>query len=50
MMKISVINDILVLRFYGYIGCIGDISMDILKKNMVDLKLIKIHGNIRKTF
>ena len=28
-MKISVLTDISVLRFYGYIGYIGDISMDI---------------------
>ena len=30
-MKISVITDISVLRFYGYIG---DISVDILEKNI----------------
>ena len=41
MMKISVITDISVLRFYGYIGYIGDIfgyigdiSADILEKNI----------------
>ena len=28
-MKISVLTDISVLRFYGYIGYIGDISVDI---------------------
>ena len=40
-MKISVITDISVLRFYGYIGYIGDIfgyigdiSADILEKNI----------------
>ena len=43
-MKISVITDISVLRFYGYIGYIGyigdifgyigDISVDILEKNI----------------
>ena len=27
--KISILTDISVLRFYGYIGYIGDISMDI---------------------
>ena len=39
--KISVITDISVLRFYGYIGYIGDIfgyigdiSVDILEKNI----------------
>ena len=31
MMKISVITDISVFRFYGYIG---DILMDILEKNI----------------
>ena len=36
--------------YWRYIECIRDISMDILEKNMVDLKLIKIHENIRKTF
>ena len=30
-MKISLITDISILRFYGYIG---DISMDILEKNI----------------
>ena len=37
-MKISVITDISVLRFYGYIG---DISADILEKNIGKLKIIK---------
>ena len=41
-MKISVITDILILRFYEYIdGCFG-------KKISVDLKLIKIHRNNNK--
>ena len=38
MMKISVITDISILRFYGYIG---DISMDILEKNIDRLKIVK---------
>ena len=45
-MKILVITDILVLQFYGYIG---DISADILEKNIDKPKLIKIYKNIRKT-
>ena len=36
LMKISVITDILILRFYGYIR---DISMDILEKNIDKLKI-----------
>ena len=39
--KISVITDISVLRFYGYIGYIGDISTDILEKNIGRLKIVK---------
>ena len=38
-MKISVITNILVLRFYGYIKYIGDISVNILKKNIDRLKI-----------
>ena len=44
--KISVITDISILRFYGYIG---DISADIWEKILVGLKLLKTHGNARKT-
>ena len=40
-MKISVITDISVLRLYEYIGYIGDMSADILKKNIGKLKIIK---------
>ena len=36
--KISVITDISILRFYGYIG---DISADILEKNIGRLKIVK---------
>ena len=46
MMKISVITDISVLWFYGYIE---DISMDILEKISINLKFSKTHGYIRKT-
>ena len=38
MMKISVIIDISVLRFYGYIG---DILADILEKNIGTFKIVK---------
>ena len=37
-MKILVITNISVLRFYGYIG---DISADILEKNIDRLKIVK---------
>ena len=37
-MKILVITDIFVLQFYGYIG---DISADILEKNISKLKIVK---------
>ena len=42
-MKISVIMDISVLRFYGYIK---NISADILTQNIDGLKLIKIYKNV----
>ena len=38
-MKISVITDILIFRFYRYIGYIGDILVDILGKNIDKLKI-----------
>ena len=41
MIKISVIMDISVLRFYGYIEDISDISMDILEKNIDRFKIVK---------
>ena len=40
-MKISVITDISVLRFYGYIGYIENISVDILEKNIGMFKIVK---------
>ena len=40
--KILVITDISVLGFYGYIGNIGKISMDILTKISVKRELTKI--------
>ena len=39
--KISVITDISVFRFYRYIGYIGDISVDILGKNIGKVKIVK---------
>ena len=46
-MKISLITDILVLRFYRYVGDILDISVDILKQNM-DVKINKNFEYIKK--
>ena len=40
-------TDISVLRFYGYIEYIRDISMDILTQT-VDQKVINSHGNVKK--
>ena len=40
-MKISIIPDISVLRFYEYIGYIRDISADILEKNIGRLTIVK---------
>ena len=51
-MKISVITDISVLRFYGYIGYIGDIFGYIggyFGKKYWCLKLLKTHENVKKT-
>ena len=42
-MKISVIMDISVLQFYRYIGEYFE------KQISISLRLIKIHGNVRKT-
>ena len=44
-MKISVITDISVLRFYGYIG---DISTDILEKNIGKVKIVKNSWKCKK--
>ena len=44
--KILIITDILVLRFYGYIRYIDEYFG---KKISISLKLIKIYKNIRKT-
>ena len=44
-MKILVIMNISVLRFYRYIG---DILTDIFFKKLISLKFIKTHVNIRK--
>ena len=40
--------EILVLRFYGYIGYFGDMSMNILEKISKNLKFIKTHENVKK--
>ena len=50
MIKLSVITDISVLGFYGYIRNIGKISMDILKKISLKRKLTKILLNSWKYF
>ena len=46
MMKISVITNISIFLFYGYIEYIGDISTDILTQNIdeskIDKKIIKM--------
>ena len=36
------------LRFYGYFGYIKYILMNVLEKNMIDLKLIKINEKCNK--
>ena len=41
LMEVSVIMDILVLQFYGYIGNIGEISMNIFFTNIGGAKIIK---------
>ena len=46
MIEISVNTDISVLRFYGYIGNIGEISVDIFHQISVRQKLSKIDGNV----
>ena len=38
--KILIITDILVLRFYGYIRYIGDISTDILENKFDRPKIV----------
>ena len=48
--KISVITDISVLRFYGYIGYIGDISADTLEKNIDRLKIVKNSWKCKENF
>ena len=44
--EISVFTDISVLRFYGYIGNIGEISVDIFSQISIESKLFKINRNI----
>ena len=44
-MKLSIITDISVLQFYGYIR---EILMDILTQNIDGQKINQTHGNVRK--
>ena len=48
MMKILVITNISVLRFYGYIRNIEKISVDIFSQILVERKLFKIYRNAWK--
>ena len=48
--EISVFMDISVLRFYGYIGNIGEISVDIFSQISIESKLFKINRNTWKNF
>ena len=41
--EISINTDISILRFYGYIKNINKIIMNILKKILMEQKLLKIH-------
>ena len=50
MMKILIITNISVLRFYGYIKYIGDISMDILTQNIDQVKNNKILRQTLKNY
>ena len=47
-MKISVIMNMSILRFYGYIENIGEISVDIFSQISMEQKLFKIHRNAWK--
>ena len=47
-MKISVIMDILVLWFYGYIEYIRNISANILTQNISDIKINENSENMIK--
>ena len=47
-MKISVIMNMSILRFYGYIENIGEISVDIFSQISIERKLFKIHRNAWK--
>ena len=49
MFEILVNIDISILRFYGYIRNIGEISIDIFTQISVRRKLFKIDGNAWKT-
>ena len=43
--EISVFTGISILRFYGYIGNIGEISVDIFSQISIESKLFKINKN-----
>ena len=47
--EISVFTDILVLRFYGYIGNIGEISVDIFSQILMSENYLKLIGMLEKT-
>ena len=48
MMKISIIKNISVLRFYKYIVNIEDISMDFFIQNIGDVIINENYENIKK--
>ena len=48
--EISVFTDISGLRFHGYIGNIGEISVDIFSQISIESKLFKINRNTWKNF
>ena len=50
LMKISIITNISVLQFYGYIKYIRDILMDILTQNIDQVKNNKILRQILKNY
>ena len=47
MIKKSVIMDIWILWFYGYIGYIRDLSVNILTQNIDEVKINKNSKNIK---
>ena len=47
--EISVFTDISVLRFYGYIENIGEISVDIFSQILMSENYLKLIGMLEKT-